>query len=58
MVVPLIGARAATVCGGLLVSLVTLLTASRVPGIPRFRWHTFDSYPVSGEVSPAEPADE
>lgn len=38
LVIPLIGAPAATVLGGLLVSAVTLLTAWKVPAIPRFRW--------------------
>jgi MFS family permease len=38
LVVPLIGARQATVLGGLLVSVVTLLTVWRVPGIAKFRW--------------------
>jgi MFS family permease len=37
-VVPIIGAREATVLGGLLISTVTLLVAWRVPGIPNFRW--------------------
>jgi MFS family permease len=58
IVVPLIGARAATVCGGLLVSLVTLLTASRVPGIPRFRWRTFDRSPLEGPLPVTEPTEE
>ncbi len=38
LVIPLIGAPAATVLGGLLVASVTLLTAWKVPAIPRFRW--------------------
>jgi MFS family permease len=38
LVVPLVGAPAATFFGGLLVTLVTLLTAWRVPEIPKFRW--------------------
>jgi len=38
LIIPLIGAPAATVCGGLLVTAVTLLTAWKVPSIPRFRW--------------------
>jgi MFS family permease len=38
LAVPLIGARQATVLGGLLVSTVTLLTAWRVPHIVKFRW--------------------
>ena len=38
LVVPLIGAREATFLGGVLVSLVTLLTVWRVPAIVRYRW--------------------
>jgi MFS family permease len=38
LVVPLIGAREATVAGGVLVLLATLATAWRVPEIGRFRW--------------------
>jgi len=38
LVIPLIGAPAATVLGGLLVSAITLLAAWKVPAIPRFRW--------------------
>jgi MFS family permease len=37
-VVPILGAPAATFLGGLLVSAVTLITAWRVPEIPKFRW--------------------
>jgi hypothetical protein len=39
LVVPLMGAPAATFFGGLLVTVVTLLTAWRVPEIPKFRWN-------------------
>jgi hypothetical protein len=38
LVVPLIGAREATVLGGLLVAGVTLLTAAKVPRLVHFRW--------------------
>ena len=37
LVVPLIGAREATFFGGVLISLVTLVTAWQVPGILKFR---------------------
>jgi MFS family permease len=37
LVVPLIGAREATIFGGLLISLVTLVNAWQVPGILKFR---------------------
>jgi hypothetical protein len=36
LVVPLMGAPAATFFGGLLVTVVTLITAWRVPEIPKF----------------------
>jgi MFS family permease len=38
LVVPLVGAPAATFLGGLLVSAVTLIIAWRIPQIPKFRW--------------------
>ena len=39
LIVPLIGAREATFAGGLLILLMTLTTAWRVPQIGRFRWN-------------------
>ena len=38
LVIPWIGAPAATVLGGLVVSAATLITAWQVPAIPKFRW--------------------
>jgi MFS family permease len=38
LVVPVVGARAATVFGGLLVTLITILVTWKVPAIPNFRW--------------------
>ncbi len=38
LLIPLIGVREATVFGGLFVSLITILTAWRVPEIAKFRW--------------------
>lgn len=38
ILIPLIGAREATVAGGLFVSLVTIVTAWKVPAIRKFRW--------------------
>ncbi len=38
LLIPLIGVREATVFGGLLVTAVTILTAWKVPAIPKFRW--------------------
>ena len=38
LLIPLIGVRQTTVFGGLLVTLVTILIAWKVPAIPKFRW--------------------
>lgn len=37
-IVPLIGAREATFAGGMIISIMTLLTVWRVPEIAKFRW--------------------
>jgi MFS family permease len=50
-VVPIIGAREATVLGGLLISTVTLLVAWRVPGIATFRWDHMTDRPTRHRVS-------
>ena len=55
LVVPLLGAREATFAGGVLVSLVTLVTAWRVPEIGRFRWDQRERVPEDSS-SHAEPA--
>ena len=49
LVVPLMGAPAATFFGGLLVSAVTLIIAWRIPQIPKFRWKETDDHPSDGE---------
>ena len=38
LVVPLMGAREATIMGGVIVSMMTLLTAWRIPALYCFRW--------------------
>lgn len=38
LVVPLLGAREATVMGGMIITIMTLFTAWRVPGIAKFSW--------------------
>ncbi|MGH7797551.1 MAG: MFS transporter [Candidatus Binatia bacterium] len=38
IMVPLIGAREATIMGGAIISVMTLLTVWQVPAITRFRW--------------------
>jgi MFS family permease len=54
-VVPLLGAPAATFFGGLLVTTVTLITAWRVPEIPRFSWQE-TQYPPERDASEDERA--
>jgi len=56
LVVPLMGAPAATFFGGLLVFVVTLLTVWRVPEIPRFRWKETDYYRAGRNVAEDEQA--
>jgi MFS family permease len=51
LVVPLIGAREATFFGGLLVTVVTLVTAWQVPGIAKFRWNETDTRNADGKNS-------
>jgi MFS family permease len=54
LVVPLMGAPAATFFGGLLVSAVTLITAWRVPEIPKFRWKEMDDHRAHRSVAEDE----
>ena len=56
LVVPLMGAPAATVFGGLLVFVVTLLTLWRVPEIARFRWKETGDHRVDRSVAEDERA--
>jgi MFS family permease len=51
LVVPLVGAPAATFLSGLLVAAVTLITAWRVPAIPTFRWEETDDRRAAGGVA-------
>jgi hypothetical protein len=59
-VIPWIGAPAATVLGGLVVSAVTLVTAMQVPAIPKFRWDEDTSKVVNDRQGhrPAQDADQ
>jgi MFS family permease len=50
VVVPLIGAREATVLGGVLVTLISVWTAWRVPGIVNFSWTAVNPDPMQ-EIS-------
>jgi MFS family permease len=43
LVVPLLGAREATFMGGIIITIMTLLTAWRIPGIAKFSWNDLDS---------------
>ncbi len=56
LVVPLVGAPAATFLGGLLVSAVTLIIAWRIPQIPQFRWTETDEPRPSRDLSEDERA--
>lgn len=51
LVVPLIGAREATFFGGLLVTVVTLVTVWQVPGIAKFRWNETGTRNADGKNS-------
>lgn len=52
--IPLIGVRETTIFGGLLVTLVTILTAWKVPAIPKFRWDRMGEDKDEGERRKAE----
>ena len=56
LVVPLMGAPAATFFGGILVTIVTLLTAWRVPEIPKFRWKEMADHRAARNVAEDERA--
>jgi MFS family permease len=60
LVIPWIGAPAATVLGGLVVSAVTLVTALQVPAIPKFRWDEDTTKVVNNRQGnrPAQDADQ
>ena len=42
LVVPLLGAREATFMGGVIITVMTLVTAWRIPGIAKFSWHQLE----------------
>jgi len=56
LVVPLLGAREATVLGGVIITFMTLLTAWRIPGIARFSWAQLDEKVAPGGAVPKERA--
>ena len=49
IMVPLIGAREATVMGGAIITIMTLLTAWRTPALTKFRWDTIGERSEAGE---------
>jgi len=53
-IVPLIGAREATFAGGMIISVMTLLTVWRVPEIVKFRWEQISDSAKSSEVEDPE----
>ena len=54
LIVPLIGPRGATFFGGVLVSVVTLLTVWQVPGILKFRWDETEDVVREKEMAEGE----
>ena len=56
LIVPLLGAPAATFFGGLLVTAVTLITAWRVPEIPKFYWKETEDHRADGSLAEDESA--
>ena len=49
IMVPLIGAREATVMGGAIITIMTLLTAWRTPALTKFRWDSIRERSEAGE---------
>jgi MFS family permease len=54
-IVPLIGAREATFAGGMIISIMTLMTVWRVPEIAKFRWDHSGAEVTDDKAAPAEP---
>ena len=52
-VVPLVGAREATFLGGLFVAVVSLITALRVPSLPKFIWEEGKTSESASVLDPA-----
>ena len=53
-IVPLIGAREATFAGGMIISIMTLLTVWRVPEIAKFRWEHSSAQAKDDKIPAAE----
>ncbi|MGH7871058.1 MAG: MFS transporter [Candidatus Binatia bacterium] len=54
LVVPIMGAREATFAGGIIISVMTLLTVWRVPEIAKFRWNQISGSARRGKVAAEE----
>ena len=54
LIVPLIGAREATFAGGMIISIMTLLTVWRVPEIAKFRWEHSSAPTKDDNIAAAE----
>jgi hypothetical protein len=54
LIVPLIGAREATFAGGIIISIMTLLTVWRVPEIVKFRWAHIGGSTTDSKVAEKE----
>jgi hypothetical protein len=53
LLVPVVGARAATVIGGLIVSAVTIATSVKLSELPRFSLDAPRPEPTRGKVLPS-----
>ena len=56
IMVPLIGAREATVMGGAVITIISIITAWRVPELMRFRWGETDEQAVALKTEEERPA--
>ena len=54
LIVPLIGAREATFAGGIIISIMTLITVWRVPEIVKFRWDHIGGSTTDSKVAEKE----
>jgi MFS family permease len=56
IMVPLIGAREATVLGGVIITIITIFTAWRTPELTKYRWSGTDELSEAGEIEEEKPA--
>jgi MFS-type transporter involved in bile tolerance (Atg22 family) len=50
IMVPLIGAREATVMGGAIITIISICTAWRMPDLVKFRWGAVDERAEAGKM--------